>query len=243
MKTRTRDTLATAATLLAYGWLPYSLSCIAFGGALYTAGRLLGEIPEEEISLILGMPVLLPVFVWDRLTRAIQQKKWSSEKGQEIKGLACLWIRVLLIREGIPVNHAVVKRHGLPSFPIYAEVSPNKVRAFQRVITETLRVFPRIPIEQLIGDIEPRHLLDRAWAERVGATDWNVELQHPPCPHCKSSMGSTWIWGKNNLNVHPNREVTHVFKDGGQQRYASQLCEACRKHLGVVRTFSVRTYT
>jgi hypothetical protein len=96
------------------------------------------------------MPLLLPVFVWDRLTQVIQRKKWSSEKGQEIKGLACLWIRVLLVREGIPVNHAAVKKHGLPSFPIHAEVSPDKVRAFQRVIARALRAFPSIPIEQLI---------------------------------------------------------------------------------------------
>ncbi len=188
-----RNRLFRLGLFAAYAIVPYSLTCMAIGGAYYALFEKSDDHSGDGfLSFVLGAPITLPGLTYAKLRERFVDGPAFREREALHRCIGNVLVTALRA-DGIPI---AVSAFDAQSVRVTAEPLDDRQRdRFGAAVARTIRQFPDVPLATICGNLSPLHALDEAWAARNGFSDWAVDIG-TSCPLCGAKGIENWVFGR-----------------------------------------------
>lgn len=196
MKDGTRGLLRRAGKVIAYGYLPYSLPCLAAGAIYYgffVDKRLYERLYPKDglLGAVLESPIALPGVAYRKLRERLIDRPARQKRDELYRRIGSVLVTALRSEE-IPIQSSSFDVMG--GICVETEELDERQRfRFGEAVARTIKRFPDVPVATICGGLSPKDVFDEAWAKRHGFTDWVTDVDFL-CTACARKTGSCWTF-------------------------------------------------
>lgn len=152
---------------------------------------------------------------------------------------AATWIERGLLDRGIPWEQ-LLKCEYSPWFGLKLNVTlktPEQETIYREVMAEVMHLYPDVLRQAHSFDLKQMHLLDQAWAEHYGLSEYAEIVWSTPCAECRTNrcrlqnLYFTSRAAERRGELH--REIHDVsFREGPDRTFRGHICDPCLQQLG-----------